>query len=97
MAGTVCRPPLTEQDGRARFVESAHEAPSLPRVSLVGILPQLQAVPQHHVQDEDQNLTTAAAAAVKRKEGIGRREWGWGWGMLYFVCSVLAGTRGVCF
>lgn len=46
-------------------MERAHEAPSLARVGLVGVLPQLQAVPQHHVQDENQDL------AAKRKECVG--------------------------
>lgn len=50
-------PPLTEQNCRAGFVERADKPPPLSRVGLVGILPQLQAVPQHHVQDQNQHLT----------------------------------------
>lgn len=48
---------LTQQDRRAGFVERAQETSADSGVSLVSVLPELQAVPQHHVQKQDSHLT----------------------------------------
>lgn len=75
---------LTEQDRRARLVEGTEEA--TPRVRLVSVFPQLQAVPQHDVQDQNQHLRNedrrrrggGAPGGVYNHNAQGRNEkFGW--------------------